>query len=128
MSTSIADQLEIQQLLARYSHAADLHPPEAMRDIFTEDGRFHIEAMGIDAHGIDRIIEFFTEMRAGMEGTYHVNSNLVIDVDGDSATAVSYLTTLRSGEKPEIAGIARYQDQLVKTPEGWRIRARYVEF
>jgi hypothetical protein len=127
MSSSIQDQLEIQQLLARYTHAADIHPPETMREIFAADGRFHIEAMGIDLHGIDNIIGFFTEMRPSMEGVYHVNSNLVVDIDGHTATAVSYLTTLRSGAQPELAGIARYEDELVKTDQGWRIQSRGVD-
>lgn len=127
MSASIEDQFEIQQLLARYTHAADIHPPEAMREVFATDGRFHIDAMDIDVHGIDAIVQFFTKMRPDMDGVYHVNSNLVVDIDGHTATAVSYLTTLRSGATPEIVGVARYEDELVKTDHGWRIQTRGVD-
>lgn len=127
MSTSMQDKFEIQELLARYTHAADIHPPETMRDIFSADGRFHIEAMGVDLHGIDAIIAYFTQMRPAMEGVYHINSNLVVDIDGHTATAVSYLTTLRTGAQPELVGVSRYEDELVKTDQGWRIYSRGVD-
>jgi hypothetical protein len=127
MSSSIEDHFEIEQLLARYTHAADIHPPEAMRNIFADDGRFHIEGMGIDVRGIDNIINFFTEMRSQMEGMYHINTNLVVDIDGHTATAVSYLSTLQSGAEPKIVGFSRYEDDLVKTAGGWRIQARSID-
>ena len=127
MSSSIADRIEIEQLLARYTHAADIHPPEAMRDIFAADGRFHIEAMGIDVRGLDNIIHFFTEMRSQMAGMYHINTNLVVDIDGHTATAISYLSTLQSGPEPKIVSFSRYEDDLVKTPGGWRIQSRSID-
>lgn len=127
MTTSIQDHIEIEQLLARYTHAADIHPPAAMRDIFAADGRFHIDAMGVDAKGIEAIVEFFTGMRGDMAGVFHVTSNLVIDIDGNTATAVSYLTIMQTGAETKINGFARYEDELVRTDQGWRIQSRGID-
>ena len=57
-------------------------------------------------------------MRDQMKGVYHVNTNLVVDIDGHTATAVSYLLTLRAGPPSEIMGFSRYEDDLVKTGAG----------
>jgi len=102
MALTVQDQIDIQQLLARYTHCADLLPAEHMRDIFIKDGVFKIEMMDIEVTGIDSIIAFFTEMRAASPHMRHISSNLVIEGDGESATARSYLQVINTeGSSPQ---------------------------
>jgi hypothetical protein len=127
MNGTLADQLEIGQLLARYTHAADQKTPDVMRDIFAADGHFSIEMLGVDVSGVDEIVGYFEQRRAEGQNLRHIVSNLVVDVDGDTATAQSYLTLMVPGEKPGILALARYLDVLSRTSEGWRISERRLE-
>jgi len=127
MSLSTDDIVEIQQLLARYTKSADIDPPETMRDIFTEDGSFVVAAMDLNISGIDNIIAFFTESRANSAGgVFHVTSNLIVDGDGYSATASSYLNVMQGGTDIKSLTMARYSDELVKTSQGWRLKTRTI--
>ena len=127
MALSLQDQIDIQQLLARYTHCADLLPAEAMRDVFTEDGVFKIEMMDIEVSGIDKIIAFFKEMRQASPHMRHICSNLVIDGDGDTATARSYLQVINTDGGAALEALALYADTLARTEQGWRLRSRAVE-
>ncbi len=127
MALTVQDQIDIQQLLARYTHCADLLPAEHMRDIFIKDGVFKIEMMDIEVTGIDSIIAFFTEMRAASPHMRHISSNLVIEGDGESATARSYLQVINSEDGAKLEALALYSDTLTKTDSGWRLQSRSVE-
>ena len=127
MPLTIQDQIEIQQLLAHYTHCADLLPAEQMRDVFAEDGVFKVEMMDIEVSGIDNIIAFFKDMREASPHMRHVCSNLVIQGDGDSATARSYLQVINTDGGAKLEALAQYADTLVKTPSGWRLQTRSVE-
>ena len=127
MALSFQDQIEIQQLLARYTHCADLQPPESMRDVFTEDGVFKVEMMDIEVSGIENIITFFTDMRAATPHMRHICSNLLIEGDGDTATARSYLQVINTEGGAKIEALAYYSDTLVRTSKGWRLSSRAVE-
>lgn len=127
MSLSTDDIVEIQQLLARYTKAADIDPPETMRDIFAEDGSFVVAAMNLNISGIDNIIAYFTESRANSAGgVFHITNNLIVDGDGDAATASSYLTVMQSGAEIKPLTIGRYSDELIKTNTGWRLKTRTI--
>jgi hypothetical protein len=40
--------MEIQDLMGRFALAVDINGPEAMRDLFVEDGRFIIDELQIE--------------------------------------------------------------------------------
>ena len=127
MSLKTDNIVEIEQLLARYTKAADIDPSETMREIFTENGSFVVDAMDLKITGIDNIIAYFTESRTNSSGgVFHITSNLIIDISGDSASASSYLTVMQSGEEIKPLTIGRYSDELVKTSRGWRLKTRTV--
>jgi ketosteroid isomerase-like protein len=56
-----------------------------MRDVYTCDAVFEVPAMDVSCHGIDNIIAFFTQSRAGFASARHVIDNVVVEGDGDSA-------------------------------------------
>lgn len=64
----------------------------------------------------------------GTPRTKHVTTNLVVDVDGDSATSRCYYTVLQQTEvlplQPIIAG--RYHDRFERVDGAWRFADRLI--
>jgi hypothetical protein len=69
-----------------------------------------------------------TTAHQNMGPTYHRLSNFVIDVEGDRATARSYvhaiLMVVPGDSANWVEAIGSYDDVLVRTREGWRISRR----
>lgn len=124
MPLTLEDKMEIQELMGRYILAADIHGPEAMRDIFTEDGRFVIEAMQVDVKGRDNIINWLTEIAKTMPPKlYHTSSNFVIDGDGDAATMSCISQAIQfTDDGIKHFAFGHHEDTLVKTSTGWRLK------
>ena len=118
------DVVAIQQLLARYTLLADVdksHAGEGMREIFTNDAMFQVPAIDLYVKGIDNIVVFFRE-RPG--GDHHINTNLVVEGAGDRAKARSYVHIIKAEKGVQSLVFGYYEDELVKTAEGWRIQHR----
>jgi ketosteroid isomerase-like protein len=64
----------------------------------------------------------------GTPRTKHVVSNLVVEGEGDQATASSYFTVFQATDgfplQPILAG--RYQDTFVRDADGWRFADRLI--
>jgi hypothetical protein len=127
MALDITDRLAIEDLVNRYCHNADYNPPESMRDLFVPEAIWEVPAMDLRCEGIDAIVAFFTQSRAGFGSARHVISNLVVEGDGDRATAACYLQVIKVDEDPkQIVSFGRYQDTLVRTALGWRLQHRMI--
>ena len=63
---------------------------------------------------------------SGYVATQHVISNTRIDIDGNSASMISYLHATHVLDPDGSIAVANghYVDQVVHTPKGWRIAAR----
>lgn len=118
------DYIEIQQLYARYNNAIDSGDAEAWAATFVPDGVFNT------FNGHDALVGFVNNWRDNLKGTNrrHWNSNLVITPSPDGATGSVYLLLVDvSVRPPVIATAAKYDDQLVKTPQGWRFKKRVTK-
>jgi SnoaL-like domain len=116
-----ADYIQIQQLYARYNDAIDSGNADAFATTFTPDGSFN------DLHGHDALVGFVHYWRHKMNGTNmrHWNTNLVINPASQGATGSVYLMLINVGVKPPVIALAaKYHDQLVKTPDGWKFERR----
>jgi len=129
MPLSVEDKMEIQDLMGRFALAADINGPEAYRDIFVEDGRFMIDAYQVDLKGLDNIINWITENADTFPpGLTHIQSNFVIDGDGDEAqlSCISQAIQSRDDEIKHFV-VGRYFETLVKTPKGWRLKTHKLQ-
>lgn len=128
----ISDRLEIQELLADYSHALDLRHLDELDNFFTEDAVIDYTEMGGPKGDLAAIKEFLKGSMAIMFITQHLVGTSKMQIDGDRAevrTICHNPMVLNMGK-----GVARvffcglwYRDTMVRTPAGWRIKERYEE-
>ncbi|HUE11343.1 MAG TPA: nuclear transport factor 2 family protein [Steroidobacteraceae bacterium] len=120
------DEQEITALLTRYATGIDRRDWALFQTCFTDDVRTDYGSFG-QWNSAAQITAFMQQAHAGMGHTLHRLSNFVISAQGQSAIARSYVDALlMSGAAGGDVhrGIGFYDDELVKTEQGWRIRFR----
>ncbi len=120
-----SDEQAITALLTSYATGIDRRDWELFQACFTDDVRADYGTFGQWSSSAE-ITAFMRQAHAGMGHTLHRLSNFVITVQGASATARTYVDTLlMPGAGGEVhRGVGFYDDQLVKSPHGWRIKFR----
>jgi hypothetical protein len=130
---ALADRLAIEDLLVLYCTCVDtLDIDRLVTEVFAEDASDN-HGMGIWS-GRDGLRAAFTELLGRFGGTLHQVANFDIRLDGDTATARSYVTAWhwlqRSGPRTpngppaDFVAIGAYHDRLRREPAGWRITRR----
>lgn len=134
MRLSDTDRLEISDLYARYCHIADCGDAVGYARLFVPDGVLIREAPSDDrpetvnrgSAGLEAMLrDSFTLNRTRRR---HWISGLVVDSsEDDEARGRCYLMIFDiGGITPLPLSSARYEDILVKTPDGWRFRERRI--
>ena len=132
MVLSIEDRLAIQDLYARFNHAADTGDVETYVNSYTDDAVFISPVRR--AHGKEEIRAFIAARSdalatAPVRDEQHWNNNLVVDGDGDSAIGSIYMVGIgRDAQTGELRFnyFGRYHDTLAKESDGrWRFRKRH---
>ena len=81
--------------------------------------------MTVIVEGLPAIVEKVTNALGPLDASQHIVSNQQVTIDGDTATCRCYLHArtpfVDGGDNFIIAG--RYDDELVRTPDGWRINS-----
>jgi uncharacterized protein (TIGR02246 family) len=123
----LEDTEEIRTLLLDYGRFLDSRDLAAYSRLFAKDGEW-VGGFG-SAQGPAAILAFM-EKNLGTgpnrTNTYHLLTNFVIDVKGDTATAWSRWTFVTPGSdgKPVIAQAGRYDDTLVRENGRWKFKRR----
>lgn len=122
-SNEAADRLEIFELLNRYGFAIDDKDWEALGEVFCHDCTADYGKFG-SFEGATAVVDWMAPAHVGLT-TQHAMANMVVKVDGDTATARSYVTvTLQpTGAKMFRAG-GQYHDTLEKRDGRWQIKTR----
>jgi len=134
---ALEDREQIAKVIWTYSFLLDTGRWDDVPDaIYSEDG--------MDVHAEDTDPPMVTQGRAAMkdffrftmphfDGTQHFTGPSIIELDGDTATARTYLIAAHWMKIGAGTGPVRpadcimslcYDDELVRTPEGWRISKR----
>jgi 3-phenylpropionate/cinnamic acid dioxygenase small subunit len=117
-----ADLAEIHHLYAQYNLVLDAGDSQSWADTFTDDGSFNTFT------GKQALIGFADDFIASNPNTRHWNSNIQITQTADGATGTAYLMLWKVSTQPaEVVLTGIYTDELVKTSEGWRFKARLVK-
>lgn len=122
MIMDIADRVELHELPGRYGDAIDDRNWDGLDAIFTEDATFDLTDLGVPMLVGLPAIKHFMDVDAQHPRT-HMMTNIYVD---DTPTGVKMyfrIVALRSGG---LVGTASYYDDVVKTPQGWRVKDRVV--
>jgi hypothetical protein len=133
------DELEIRNVIARVAMATDLGDLHEYASLFTSDAHLEMRAepgkpqVVPPTKGRDAILAGGQKRRAdGMTGpgshVAHAIQASAVTVSGASATARTYVVIYKNTDtRPEPLSLRVYNDELVRTPEGWKIAARYID-
>jgi ketosteroid isomerase-like protein len=127
-SRTLGDIEAIRAVLTLYAKSLDRLDFAAMKRVFTPDATGNYHETG-SYQGVDQLSGLFARVLGQCGPTQHLLGSMDIQVRGDEATASTYLQAIHIGSKPGFEGKrltvwGEYRDQLVRTPEGWRIRHR----
>lgn len=130
MSLSFEDRMEIETLYRLYNHRVDMTGDAAgMAALFTEDCVYDHGLFG-RYEGRSAIQAFMQSAIDDQQGGFqHWNDNLLIEGEGDNASATAYVMTIDARSVPPvIARCSIYRDVLRRTGEGWRFVSRRVGY
>ncbi len=129
MCNALNEKEEIRDLLYRYCYALDAQRFQEVGEMFTEDGVMH-SLLVVKAEGRQAVVDFLTRaVPAKGEGPArkHCTVNTLIRLDGNTATASSYMLFFRESENGIMtASAGRYEDLLVKQNGTWKIKLREI--
>lgn len=122
----VQDGWAIQQLMNRYSEGASRRDWAQMLDTFAPDGIWAVPARDMVLTGHGEIGPALPVFVAQFDYFVQMNSAAVIEVSGDAATARSVIRECGkfSGRQEALEIMGRYDDELVRTGEGWKFARR----
>ena len=125
----ISDRLEIQQLLIAYSTAIDSRRFDDLDRVFTADAYIDYRAMG----GVDgrypEVKAWLSEVLPNFPAYAHMLGNFDVRIDGDTATSrtLCFNPMVLGGDGQVLFCGLWYDDEFVRTAEGWRMTKRVEE-
>jgi len=128
-SDPIADRLALSDLVAQYARAVDSRDDEGLQELFASGAVVVIPAALAGPDGRTRIAPAdLLASTARFERTRHVVHQQLAKITGDTARAETYGQAhhvYRRGEERRDSAIeVRYQDEFVRTADGWRFSGR----
>lgn len=121
------DKAQITEVLIRYATGIDFKDWSLFRTCWTDEVDIDYGDLGkfTDA---DQFTDLMKQIHGGMGQTYHRISNIAVAVDGDRATARSYvhavLMAVPGDADSWIDALGHYDDELTRDTGGWRINKR----
>jgi 3-phenylpropionate/cinnamic acid dioxygenase small subunit len=123
---SIEDRVAIVDVTFAYAWALDMKQWDELTDVFLPDATAELSSPML--HGVEAIQQRVASALTLLDASQHLISNHQVEVDGDTARCRCQLSAqhvrrgVEGGETFIVGG--RYEDDLVRTPAGWRIRHR----
>jgi hypothetical protein len=123
---ALRDELAVKRTLAAYCHLCDDGDFARLVELFTFDGSV---AFGEEVvTGRDALMTWFAKRQPPEQRGKHLTMNIIVDIDGNRAEAVSdyvFLRLVDGAITPAIAG--RYRDRLGRDGTRWMIERRDIE-
>lgn len=124
-----ADVAEIIQVANRYCFAIDGHDWDTLRtEVFLPDAVVDFGGQLGVRDDVEGIIEVIAAALTPLDGSQHLVGSHLVEVDGDTATCRCYLhgQHIRHDVEgaPHFIVALTYDDELVRTANGWRIARR----
>ena len=128
VNQEIPDKQHIRELQNRYSYAIDSGHYDKLDGMFTPDATYNFVTGSTD--NIEALKKTIQDALQPLTTSQHINGNQWAEIEGDRARAGCYFTVhmfkegLADGEHFEMGG--RYDDELLRTPDGWRFTSRTI--
>jgi uncharacterized protein (TIGR02246 family) len=123
----MSDKDEIRELLARYCFALDAERFEDMAALFTPDGVWET-AFGTGTGRAGIVAQARGIATGPRPRRVHLTTNIVIDLDGDTATAQSnWVLFQNTPNGPAIGSGGAYFDKLAKIEGTWFFKHRTID-
>jgi 3-phenylpropionate/cinnamic acid dioxygenase small subunit len=119
------DRQDIADVLVRYATGIDRRDWPLFRTVFTDDCELDYGEIGT-WHGVDEVTDFMDKTHAMAGRTLHRLTNQAIIVEGDKASARTYIdAVIMFGDNQSgVNAWGFYDDEVVRTADGWRIARR----
>jgi ketosteroid isomerase-like protein len=119
-----ADKVAITELIHRYQLYIDRHDAALWASTFTEDGVYETP-FGV-SQGTEQLIQAINQWHSSGAtlSKRHMIGPIVIDVEGDSASASSYYWVAEIEAAPQVVATGTYTDRLRKVNGEWKIAHR----
>jgi hypothetical protein len=126
---ALQDRAEISDVLYRYASGVDSFDRDVVRSALADDVVGHY-GNADPVNGGDALADWIASATATVIWQWHLLNVYHVTIDGDQAKTLSYLTSYQVFEedpKAAIILVARYHDELKRTPDGWKISDRTME-
>jgi ketosteroid isomerase-like protein len=125
---AVEDRQEINDLCIKVSNCLDRRDLDGYGNCFTEDGEWSgIVGRATGPAAISEILSIYCKpWESEGHRTYHTLLDLVITLDGDTASAISKWQHYHRAEddSPYLKHLGLYDDRFRRTPDGWRFTRR----
>lgn len=123
------DERAIQRLITTYSQTASIGDWDGAVGTYLPDGNWSIPQLGLSFSGHVAIREALAAFFETMDYVIQMNAPALIHVGSSTATARSAIRECgkSAGQPQGFEYFGFYQDELVKTADGWRFRKRIFE-
>jgi len=125
------DKTEIIQVINLYALVLDSQSWDLMDQVFTEDATADFGPAGALWKNLEEFTYGFKVFHESLDNHMHSMFGSVVEVDGDTAHAFTYGDWLlvrdaaaEEGDGNSWTGRGWYDDELVRTEKGWRIKKR----
>ena len=124
--SEINDIEAIRRLTYEYAFAVDTMQLNALIDLFVPEAVFDPGPGGVPVmNDREDIREFFKATFEGSSNLFHLTSNHIINVDGDTASGtVYYAASGVTSDGARFGANGYYGDTYVRTEDGWKFLRR----
>ena len=122
------DKVRIGELQNHYAYSIDSGNYDNLDVMFTPDATYTFITGSTD--NIEALKSTIRDALSPLTSSQHINGNQWAEIEGDLAKAGCYFTVhmhkegLANGEHFEMGG--RYDDELIRTSDGWRFSKRTI--
>jgi hypothetical protein len=126
--SDVQDKSDIIEVINLYGVALDSHAWDLLDDVFTADVVADFGPAGALWKSCDALKFAFKDFHETLTNHMHTMMGTCVHIEGDKACALTYGDWLLSRDSaeggPDWVGRGWYDDELVRTPRGWRISHR----